>query len=141
VIDALEIKLAAVATAGTAIGSILTTAAPTTNVTEIVCGLFDALASDTVIVAVYVAAVSDPVAGWTVSVPEFVPDPGVTVSQEASSDCDQLSVVPPWPVLLTATVCDAGLPPPAVAANDSDVGLRPIAGNLGTDYCPIAMSR
>ena len=62
------------------------------------------------------------------SVPELVPDAGVTVSHAALSVCVQFSVEPPWPVFDTATFCAAGFDPPAVALKARLVGDSPIAG-------------
>ena len=61
--------------------------------------------------------------------PVPVPVPGVCPSQAASSLTLQLRVPPP--VLLILSVCAAGFPPPWVAANDSVVGLAPMAGGTG----------
>ena len=61
--------------------------------------------------------------------PALVPDPGVTVSHEASSAVVQLRVPPP--VLATASVLAAGVAPPAVAVNARLDGVTDSAGGTG----------
>ena len=67
--------------------------------------------------------------GVTVSVAAPVPEAGVTVSHDASSDAVQLSVPPP--VLVTASVFAAGAVPPAVALNARLDGVTESAGGTG----------
>src|SRR4051794_12804698 len=72
--------------------------------------------------------------GLTVTVPEPVPDAGVTPSQLALSDAVQDSVPPPE--LLTVSVLAAGLAPPAVPLNASEAGETDSAGGDGGDGAP-----
>jgi hypothetical protein len=62
----------------------------------------------------------------TVTVPVPVPDAGLTLSHVALSDAVQLSV--PLPELEMVIVLFAGLLPPWMAENDSDVALSSIVG-------------
>ena len=61
-----------------------------------------------------------------VMVPVPVPDAGLTLSHVALSDAVQLSV--PLPELEMVIVLFAGLLPPWMAENDSDVALSSIVG-------------
>lgn len=83
----------------------------------------------TVMVPLYVPAVSDPVVTVAVVVPFPVPEAGLTVSQAAVSLADQMSVPPP--VLLIVSDWGTGLPPPCWTVKDRLVGFVPIAGGTG----------
>ena len=63
------------------------------------------------------------------TVPEFLPDVGLAVSQGWVSRTLHESVPPP--VLETAKLWAAGFAPSAVALKETDVLLRPIAGGTG----------
>jgi hypothetical protein len=67
--------------------------------------------------------------GVTVTVPEFVPLAGATLSQLAFSDAVQSSEPPP--VFEIDSVLAAGLAPPCVAENDSAEGDTDSAGGVG----------
>jgi hypothetical protein len=101
----------------------------TVRVTPLVCGLFDAAASEMVTTAVYVPA--DRPATETdremASVsPVEVPPAGETESQDAESARAYDSVPPPE--FQTLRVCAAGFGPPWGAKKAKDAGERPIAG-------------
>lgn len=66
------------------------------------------------------------VATLTLSVPASVPDAGLRLSQLVFSVAAQLSV--PLPELEIEIVWTAGLLPPCVVVNDSEVAFRPIVG-------------
>src|SRR4051794_29163242 len=106
------------------------TAGSTVSVTGIVLGEPPAPEAVTVTSVVYGPAAKPVMPGVTVTVPEFVPPAGDTLSQLALSEAVQFSVPPPG--LLTASVLAAGLAPPAVAANDRLAGLTERAGACGT---------
>ncbi|HSL04641.1 MAG TPA: hypothetical protein VK901_14025 [Nitrospiraceae bacterium] len=76
------------------------------------------------------AAVNVPVVALNVTAPLPVPEAGLRVNHVAVSLAVQLNVPPP--VLLMVTVWVAGLAPPWVAANETLVGLAPMAGLIGT---------
>jgi hypothetical protein len=82
-----------------------------------------------VIAAVWVPAVSDPVAALTVSAPGPVPEAGDRTSQAALSLALHVRVPPP--VLLMLRVWAAGFPLPCCAVNDRLLGPVPIAGGTG----------
>ena len=67
--------------------------------------------------------------GVTVTVPAFVPLPGDTLIQAALSDAVQS--IDPLPVFDTANVFAAGDAPPAVAENESVVGVTASTGGAG----------
>lgn len=83
----------------------------------------------TVMVPLWVPAVSAPVVTVAVTVPLLVPEAGLTVSQLVLSLADQVSVPPP--VLLIVSDWGAGLLPPCLAIKDRLVGLAPMVGGTG----------
>jgi len=103
------------------------------NVTGTLTGELDAPAALKTIVAVYVPCARPEMFTAAVTLPEFVPLVGVTVSHDADSLTVQFRLPPP--ALLTAIVCEAGLLPPGVATYDSEELLSEKAGGatLGTD--------
>jgi len=83
----------------------------------------------TVMVPLWVPAVSAPVVTVAVTVPLLVPEAGLTVNQLVLALADQVSVPPP--VLLIVSNLGAELLPPWVAENERLVGLTPMAGGTG----------
>jgi hypothetical protein len=69
--------------------------------------------------------------GCTVSVAGAVPLVGETLSQGAFEVAVKDRVPTPW--LDTATDCEFGLEPPAVAEKERLLGLNPSTGDVGTD--------
>src|SRR5260370_855205 len=90
---------------------------------------------------VYVPALRPLIFTTAVMVPLLVPDvaPLKLRNGPAVTAADQFNVPPP--VLLTATVRLAGLPPPCVAVKDNEVGLSPMSGYGFPRGLPALLSR
>src|SRR5262245_12911164 len=101
-------------------------AGSTVSVTGITTGVFVAPVPATMTDPVEVVAVKPVISAATLNAAGAVPEPGVTVSHEASSVTWTFSV--PAPMLLTSSVCAEGFAPPAVAVNEKLDGLTPIVG-------------
>lgn len=105
-----------------------TGAVATVNVTGTVTE--EAPAAFNVTVALYLPTDKVPVVTVSVTAPFPVPEAGLSINQAALSLAVQLSVPPPW--LLMLKVWGAGLAPPCVAAKERLVGLAPMTlGSTG----------